>query len=721
VQQAANSTGAPPANGGGLGGDRSPFGVLGRIVVGYRWVVIGVWIVAAVAIVALSPRLPQTTSQSDALPRDYESIKAANLQSKAFPSGFTPAVIVVFQRGDGRPLTASDSAEVVQIAQQLGGEQIPDVKRVVPGPASPNHLVQTVGVQMPQLSQGNATRVADSVKTIRSDLQTLTEGTGLTAGTTGTAAQYLDQQQTGNRALTIITVATIGLIVVLLLVIFRSPLIALLPILLIAVVSQVANGLIGDAARLFGLQADSSISQLLVVVLFGVGTDYILFLLFRYRERLRAGEQPKPAMVSAVTRVGEVIASAAGVVIIAFLAMALSSFGSFRAMGPSLAIAVAVTLVAGLTLVPAVVSLFGTKVFWPSRSWRQEPSGARFAAVGRMVGRRPWLFATVSGAVMLALALAALTFKPSFDQSSNLPQSAQSQVALRNLQKGFPAGATQPTQVFLHSDRGEALARADLLAYYQRLQHVPGVGQVAPPQLSKDGTTAEFVVFLKDSPASREALATVRGPLRDTAHSAAPPGTTALVGGLTSVYVDIQSSMDRDYSVVFPVAAALVWVILALLLRSLVAPWYLMASVGLGFAATLGATAILFQNVLGNAGVFFFLPLIIYMFVVALGTDYNILMVARLREESKEGMPPREATAMAIRQAGPTIASAGLILAGSFGSLMLAGNTQITEYGFSLSFGILVAAYVMAMFFTPSLTGLIGRRAWWPSRGFRVD
>jgi RND superfamily putative drug exporter len=717
VQPPVNSTGAPPPNGGG----RSPFGLLGRLVVGYRWVVIGVWIVAAVAIVAFSPKLPQTTSQSDALPRDYESIKAANLQSKAFPAAFTPAVIVVFQRSDGGPLTASDSAKVAQIAQELAGKKIPYVKRVIPGQASPNHLVQTVGIQMPQLGQGNANAVANSVKTVRSDLKTLTAGTGLVAGTTGTAAQYLDQQQTGNRALTIITVVTIGLILVLLLAIFRSPIIALLPILLIGVVSQVANGLIGVAANVFGLQADSSISQLLVVVLFGVGTDYILFLLFRYRERLRAGEEPKQAMVSAVTRVGEVIASAAGVVIVAFLAITLSSFASFRAMGPSLAIAVAVTLVAALTLVPAVVSLLGPRVFWPSRAWKQEPTGARFAAIGRAVGRRPAIFASVSGVVMVALALAALTFKPSFDQSSNLPQNAESQVALRNLQKGFPAGATQPTQVFLHSDRGQPLARAELLTYYQRLQHVPGVGQVAPPQVSKDGATAEFIVFLKDSPASRQALATVRGPLRGTAHSAAPPGTTALVGGLTAVYVDIQAIMNRDYSLVFPIAAALVWVILALLLRSLVAPWYLMASVGLGFAATLGATAILFQNVLGNPGVFFFLPLIIYMFVVALGTDYNILMVARLREESKEGLPPRDATAVAIRHAGPTIASAGLILAGSFASLMLAGNTQITEYGFSLSFGILVAAYVMAMFFTPSLTALLGRRAWWPSRGFRVD
>ncbi|MBO0687713.1 MAG: MMPL family transporter, partial [Candidatus Dormibacteraeota bacterium] len=420
-------------------------------------------------------------------------------------------------------------------------------------------------------------------------------------------------------------------------------------------------------------------------------------------------------------RVGEVIASAAGVVIIAFLAMTLSSFGSFRAMGPSLAIAVGVTLLGGLTLVPAVVSLLGPRVFWPSRAWKQEPSGARFAAVGRLVGRRPALFAAVSGLVMVALATAALLYNPSFDQTSSISKSAESQVALQNLEKGFPAGATQPTSVFVRSDSGQRLNPAALLPYAAKLKTVKGVGQVTGPVLSPDGQTAEFVVYLQGRPDSNQALDTVRGPLRDTAHGQAPSGTSALVGGLTAVYVDIQASMNRDYSIVFPVAALLVMVILVLLLRSLVAPWYLMVSVGLGFAATLGASTLVFQNLLGNTGVFFFLPLIIYMFVVALGTDYNILMVARLREEMKEGMPPREATSVAIRHAGPTVAAAGLILAASFGSLLLAGNVQIAEYGFSLGFGILVAAYVMAMFFTPSITALVGRRAWWPGRGFRVD
>ena len=165
--------------------------------------------------------------------------------------------------------------------------------------------------------------------------------------------------------------------------------------------------------------------------------------------------------------------------------------------------------------------------------------------------------------------------------------------------------------------------------------------------------------------------------------------------------------------------AVIILLILMLLLRSLVAPWYLMVSVGLGFAATLGATVLVFQTLAGQAGLVFLLPVYMYLFVVALGTDYNILMIARLREQTREGMPPREAAANALAHAGPAIASAGLILAGTFASLTLAGNQVLTQVGFAVSCGIALAAFVMAMFFAPSLTALIGRRAWWPGHADR--
>ena len=390
-----------------------------------------------------------------------------------------------------------------------------------------------------------------------------------------------------------------------------------------------------------------------------------------------------------------------------------------RAIGPALAIAVATTLVAGLTLVPAVVSLLGTRVFWPSKAWRKEPEAARFAAIGRSLGRHPGRFAAVSGLVLAGLTVAAFGYHPTFDLSSaGIPNSAESQTALKTLEKGLPPGATDPIDVFLHNKSGQPLTTAQLAGYGARLKTPDGVGAVAPPKLSADRATADYTATLTHDPMSTAAVNTMKGPLRTGAHAAAPPGTYALVGGTTSVFADIQRAVNHDYAVMFPVAAVIILLILALVLRSAVAPWYLMFSVGLGFGAT-WALACWCSRACGQAGLVFLLPVYMYLFVVALGTDYNILMITRLREEAKAGRSARDAAAQALRQAGPTIGAAGVILAGTFASLTLAGNPILSQLGFAVSCGIALAAFVMAMFFTPSLTALIGRRAWWPGHADR--
>jgi RND superfamily putative drug exporter len=328
------------------------------------------------------------------------------------------------------------------------------------------------------------------------------------------------------------------------------------------------------------------------------------------------------------------------------------------------------------------------------------------------------VYAGVSGLVLAFLALFALGFNPTFDLGdSGAPKTVESAVALKTLEKGFPAGATDPTIVLLRSTDGQPLDDAETTRFAADLSKAEGVGQVGPAQKSADGQTASYSVVLDSDPGSDEALLAVKGPVRDVAHASAPEGTEALVGGTTSVFVDFQTAMNRDYAVVFPAAAIVIMLILALLLRSLVAPIYLMASVVLGFGATLGAAVLVFQHLGGRDGLIFLLPIYIYLFVVALGTDYNILMIARLREEAREGADSHHAAAEALKHAGPTVAAAGLILAGTFASLMLGGNALLTALGFSISFGIFVAAFVMAMFFTPSLTALIGHAAWWPGHG----
>jgi len=695
------------------------FGALGRLATRRPWYVVIGWIVAGVLIVVFAPKLSSTADQSEFLPSHYESIRAAELQTKAFPQQTGVGALVVFDRTDGGALTAGDQATIKQVTTQLDGTVGKVFSGVVVQPPSQNKLVQIAVVGIDKDKNPYDPDAIDAAKQLRADAHRLTDGGDLTVGVTGAAAQALDSQDASSKAEAIVGLATFGLILVLMVVIFRSVILALFPLIVIGIVSQVAVGLIGAANKVFDLKTDSSIQVILIVVLFGIGTDYILFFLFRYRERLRLGEDHKTAVAQGIQRAGEAIASAGGAVIVSFMALVLSSLGIFKSIGPALAIAVAVTVLAALTLVPAVVSLVGSRaIFWPSRAWQKEPTYARFGAIGHSVGRRPATYAAASGIVLAVLALFALQFNPNFDLGdSGAPKTVESSVALKTLETGFPPGATDPTTVLLHSTDGHPLDQAATTAYGAALGKAAGVGQVSPAQLSPDGLTASYSVVLASDPTSDAALAAVKGPVRDAAHSAAPTGTEGLVGGTTSVFADFQKAMDRDYSIVFPVAAIVIAIILALLLRSLVAPWYLMASVGLGFGATLGAAVILFQHIQGKPGLIFLLPIYIYLFVVALGTDYNILMIARLREEAREGKDAREAAAQAVTHAGPTVAAAGLILAGTFASLMLGGNSLLTAMGFSISFGIFVAAFVMAMFFTPALTALIGHAAWWPGHG----
>lgn len=696
------------------------FSLLARIVTRHPWYVIGAWIVVAAAVIATAPKLDSTTNEADFLPSHYESIRAIDLQLQAFPDRQDIGAIVVLDRTDGEPITDADAVVAAGVAEKIGSELPDSFVGSIAAPPSENRLVQTIVIGLASDVDPFGTAILDDVKELRETVQDAVEGTPFKAGVTGSAAQGLDSQEATGNAEAIVGIVTVVLIVVLLLLIFRSPIVAIMPIIVVGLVSQVATGLIGFANEAFGLKADASVTVILIVVLYGIGTDYILFFLFRYRERLRDGAESRDAVGYAIERAGEAIASAGGAVIVAFMALVLSSLSIFRSFGPALAIAVGVTVVAALTLVPAIVSLLGTRILWPSKSWKTAPASARFGAVGDALGRHPGRFAIASGLVLATLAVFAIGFRPTFDLTdTGVPKDAESTVALRTLEKGLPSGATDPTAVYLRSDAAH-LEESDLTSFASALSDSEGVAQVAPGILSADAQTAVFSVILAFDPASDAAIDAVKGPIRDAAHAAAPDGAEALVGGTTAVYVDLQTAMVRDYSIVFPVAALVIMVILALLLRSLVAPWYLMASVGLGFGATLGATVLVFQQALGHDGLIFMLPIYIYLFVVALGTDYNILMIARLREEAREGREPHDAAAQAVRHAGPTVAAAGLILAGTFASLMLGGNALLVSMGFAISIGIAIAAFVMSMFFTPALTALIGHAAWWPGHGDRA-
>jgi len=693
---------------------------LGRFVVHNPWKVIAGWVLATIAIVAFAPSLADVTNsdQANFLPSDYESVQAGEFAEQAFGRDTAASATIVVKRQDSQVLSGADQTAIGDLGKALDGAGIERVKAALTGEQflSPNKKVQLVNVGLE--GTPDDPKLLDAITKIRDTSSGQLDGSGLEYAVTGDVAMFADNADAFDTAFLIVGAATIVLIIGLLLLIYRSPVAAFLPVITVGLVSTIAPGLVAWLAQAFNFQVDQSVQIIMTIVLYGVGTDYIVFLLFRFRERLRAGDDPKTALATAVARVGEVIASAAAAIVIAFSALLLAVFGGFRSFGPGLSIAVVLMALAAVTLVPAVVSLVGTKVFWPSKSWQRTPKGSTFQRLGQFTGRRPGVVAVASGGVMVALALGMLGFNTDYDQSGQLPGDTESARGLDYMATGFPPGALSPTSVYVRADGG-SLDPAALATYAGQLQDVPGVGGVmpgptGPATVSEDGKTAKIDLLLDSSPSSNESLDLVDGPLRDVAHARAPDGTTAYVGGLTSAFADIRDANTRDLWVIFPVAGLLIALVLGLLLRSVVAPIYLMLVVVLNFFTTMGATVLAFQGIGDRPGVSFMLPMLVYLFVVAIGTDYNILMIARLREEAKLGNDPRTAADLAVEHGGPSVGAAGVILAGTFASMLLAGVSFLMEMGFAVSVGILVAAFVMSMFLVPSLTALLGRKAWWP-------
>lgn len=679
----------------------------------HPWQVVACWVLAAAVLLPLSPGLASVTdpNQADFLPASYESVRAGQGAAVEFPgqSG-TTAVLAVWRRDRAR-LSAADQSEVQNLASTLGAAGIDRVTAVQTSPrqVSPDGTLQLVQIGFDGASSDPA--VGAAVGVLRDRASTALRDTALTSGLSGPAAIGADTAAANAAAARTVGIATIVLVVVLLGVIFRSPLVALLPVVAVAVVYAVATSVLAIAARAMRAEVTGTLSTLLIVVLFGVGTDYVVFLLFRYREWLRAGRDEKDAIALTGATAGEAVASAAGTVMAAFAALLLSSLGSLRSMGPGLVLAVATMLLAALTLVPALFSLLGSRMFWPVRP-RGTDAGSLWQRLGPWIAKHRVPAAAAVAAVLAALALGARGYSASYDSMTDLPAGTESLTAYDRIAASLPAGVVEPTLVYVSSR--SVLDPAALQALGARLAAVPGVAMVRPPQLSADRTAAELTVLLRDAPTSGPSLDAIAR-LRAAAHGSVP-GADVLVGGTTAQLADVRASYDHDLAIVLPVAAVVILLILAWFLRSLISPAYVLAVVALGFGASLGVTVSAFQGVAGAGGLDFTIPVVLYLFVVAIGTDYGILVMSALRESGGVSTSGSQAAARAIVSAGPPIATAAAVLAGTFASLLLTGIRSLQEIGVGVAAGVLIAAFLGAGVLIPSITAALWRCAWWPGR-----
>ncbi|MFF0630455.1 MMPL family transporter [Streptomyces sp. NPDC004296] len=698
----------------------------------HAWKVIAVWAVLGLALGVLSPLLMSRMTQSqsgDFLPRNYDSAVALRIAEENFgmkPDATTVTMLVA--RTDGRALGAAEQQQIEAEAAKLGQRRVvmprrehepaflvtdhSQTPRIAPAMTAPDRSFELLSVEL----TGNTAQegVQGVYRAFRDDARARFSDLGMHTGFTGALAQTADAAD-DDRTATLIGSALVTMLIVLLnALVFRSVLAAVLPLLAVGVIGGAAGGAVAGAASLTGLKLDASTPGLISVVLLGIGVDYLLFLLFRFREHLRARpeQSAREAAAEVSGRVGTAITSAALTIVAAFATLSVAGFGQFRSLGPAIAVAVLIMLLGSLTLMPALLAACGRRIFWPSRSLRRAPREGFATRFGDLVARRPLALLLASVALLGALAAGLAGIRMDYGQAGESRTAAAATAT--EISRALPAGVSDPTTVYLVAKDGGTLDAGQFDGLSRALTGVEGVGQVGRTVLSGDHRAARIDIYLNADPQSQRARDLASGPVRAAVATHAPDGTSGHVGGTAAVFADVATVVDHDLAVVFPVAAGLIALILLLLLRSLLAPVVLMLAVGLGFAATLGAATLLFQHALDRPGVNFTLPLVLFLFVVALGTDYNILIADRIREETGRPGSPRGAVARAVRHTAPAVATAGLVLAGSFATL--ATNPGSEQTAFSLTLGILLSALVLSLVTVPALAALLGRSLWWPLR-----
>ena len=499
--------------------------------------------------------------------------------------------------------------------------------------------------------------------------------------------------------------ATVALVFFLLVLIYRSPIFWVLPLAAVLVAEAVVRGL-GYLLAEAGVVINGQTGGILLVLVFGAGTDYALLLTARYREELLRTEDKHEAMQVALVRAGPAILASAGTVVAALLCLSFASVNSISGLGPVGAMGVAVAAAAMLTLLPGLLLVGGRRAFWPYvPRYGSAPRRERgvWERLGSWIERRHRLVWMGSAAALAVLALGALTLDANLTTANSFRGSVESVQGQNLIEESFPAGASAPTTVLV---RDPAKTQAALEA----ARAADGVASVGRPEYGTPG--ARFDVTLTSDPFGKEAFAAIPE-LRATLRNAA--GNSVLVGGPTAEEADLRAAVERDTRLLVPLVLLVVLAILVALLRSVVAPVVLTATVVLSFFAALGGSLLLFELFADFPGEDPSYPLFAFIFLVALGVDYNIFLMARVREEAHR-LPTKEAMLKGLAVTGGVITSAGVVLAGTFSVLAVLPLVALTQIGITVAFGVLLDTFVVRSILVPALTFELGQRIWWPSR-----
>jgi RND superfamily putative drug exporter len=749
------------------------FAAIGRAAVRYRWAVLGAWAAGTVLAMLLLPSLSSVTQgdNSSFLPASAPSEQAQTLAAPLQGAASLTAVTVVV--ASPSVLTSADEAAAAAMAGRLA--RVAHVVSVRDAGVSADGAAIQFSV-LASLTQNVGAAPAQQAALCASLRAVLKSGAlpaGLMAHLAGPVATRVDNNAATGSSGAKVQWVSIIFVVGLLVAVFRSvlaPFVAVLPAVLVVLV---ASRLTAVVALHGGLAVSQIASLLLIVLVLGAGTDYALFLMFRVRELMRSGLACHEAITEAVARVGETITFSAGVLIAALGSLAFAAFGLYSGLAAPLSIGIGLMLLAGLTLLPALLAIIGPVAFWPAPV---RPGSGRLGWWGQVcvrIVRRPVAVLGCGLVVFGALAIAAGGYVAAgFGGPVTAPADSDSAAGDALLAAHFPATAVNPTLIVLRLRApvwavagsvaaAEASLRADplftavtgpldpngtvlsaseyatLYRQYGAPRAASGAGSAAVraylasgSYVSADGRTVAFATVLAAGNATTTAAARVVPLVRAAALRAASlTGASAYgVDGQPAFTYDIAQLSDNDLRTVIPIAIAVIAVLLALVMRSLIAPLYLIASVVLSYFSALGLTVLVFIRAFGQNGMTFILPFLLFLFLLALGEDYNILVMTRIREEAAH-LPLREAVSRALAVTGTTVSSAGLVLALTFGVLAVVGsgsagaaNVQtILDVGVGLALGVLMDTFLVRTLLVPSAVILIGRWNWWPSGRYGQD
>jgi putative drug exporter of the RND superfamily len=729
----------------------------------FRWPIIAAWVAALVTLSLTFPSLADEVNpdNSSFLPSDEPSRKAAQLAAPFQPVTGSTGLLVAVRNGG--PLDRSDQQAISSVEASI--RKVANVKFVHDqGISKDGKALKALVATTTPPAGADAKDVVDG---IRDTFTAQPLPKGLSLYLTGAVASNVDTTEHNQTADDHTRIFTNLVVLIMLFIVFRgllTPFVTLLPAVLILFLG---SRVVGEASAHGAFQISTVTQSLFTVLVIGAGTDYGLFLILRMREELEHGYDKKEAVRRAVHRVGESLASSGGTVIVALLSLLLATFGLYYGMGPALAIAVALLLLAALTLLPALLSILGTVIFWPRKIVKGAEEGGLWGRIAENVIRRPVLALVVGGAALAALAVCAVGYSSAgFGGTTTGPAGSQSEQGTAALSAHFPPASINPTSVLFvfptsvwnHvstlqtaqqklsaepvfssvngplNPTGTPIQPSQLASLHaalgpaQDLPATPTTTKVSAAQysayrataqfISADGRTVQYYTQLAAGGASSTAAQNAIPSVRDSVGTIARQIGAADNGvlGLPAASYDVNKVSSHDLKLILPVVLVLIALLLGIVLRSLVVPLYLIASVVLSYFASLGLAVLIFVWIGSSPGLNFVLPFLMFIFLMALGEDYNILVMARIREEAHR-LPLRKAIAHAMHITGTTVTSAGLVLAATFAVVGITGaTTQVRQLGIAIALGVLLDTFLVRSLLVPSAVALIGRWNWWPSR-----